>query len=139
MSANPKSAVKEVAIFAIGMGLIVGFGAYYTLTGLERSAPPLWGLARYLAIGIPLTTLSLCNVVAGIILIAKRTSGAVTFCVFSGFAIAAFYFVFMFSAAGGPGVNLITGIMVFLPILLFSRGQGALAELKTPPKDEAGE
>jgi len=115
---------------------MMGVGANYTFTSLERSAPPLWGMARYLAIGLPLAALSVFNVLAGINLIVRRTSGAVTLCVFSGCSISAFYFLFMFAAAGGPGINLISGIMIVLPILMYSRGQGALAELKAPKESE---
>lgn len=129
MSDKPKSVVKEVAVFSIGMGLMLAAAAYFAFTGLESGAPPLWGMPRNMAIGIPVALLAAANLGSGIMLIATRNSTAVTLSVFSGCAISVFYFIFMMSATGTVGINLLTFIMVALPLLMLSRGKSATGEL----------
>ena len=130
MSDKPKSVVKEVAVFSIGMGVLLAAAAYFAFTGLDASAPPLWGMQRNLAIGLPVALLAVANIGSGIMLIVQRNSGAVTLSVFSGCAISLFYFYFMMSTTGTVGINLITFIMLALPLLLLSRGKMATDEIK---------
>jgi hypothetical protein len=125
----PKSIVKEFGIFCIGMGVLLGAAAYFTLTGLNSGAPPLWGMQRNLAIGLPLGALALANAGSGIGLLTTRNKTMVTLSIVSGLAISIFYFFFMVSATGTVGINLLSALFLFLPLILLSRGSAATREL----------
>ena len=49
---------KEIAIFLGVTGFLLGAAAYATFTMLAGKGLPLWGMARNLAIGMPLAILS---------------------------------------------------------------------------------
>lgn len=53
---KPQDLIKEIAIFSIGVGIILGAVAYLTLTNL-KNAPDFCGIQRNLALGIPLDSL----------------------------------------------------------------------------------
>jgi hypothetical protein len=133
----PRSIVKELGIFGIGMGLLLGAGAYFTLTELSQGAPPLWGMQRNLAIGLPLCVLAVANLGSGIGLLVSRTKIMVTLSVMAGLAISVFYFFFMVSATGTVGINLLTVIFLVLPLMLLSRGTAAAKELESAVEEQA--
>ena len=108
-------------MFFIGLGLLLGIGAYFVLSQIGKEAPALWGFPRHLAVGIPVAVLSAAHLLFGVLLAAF---GARIFC-FAG-AVAAtavpiFYFFFMISATGVVPISLISAVTVAIPILVSAR------------------
>lgn len=136
MADKPRTVIKELAVFDIGLGLLAGLGAYFALTQLD-GAPPLYGYERKYAIGLPLLIIALSNVGAGVGLLFSRTALWVYLCAFAGMLPPLFYFGFMCVVVGGPGINLVTIVMAAIPIVLIARFLKALDELRTAVNDSA--
>jgi hypothetical protein len=120
---------RELSIFFIGLGVLLAIAAYFMLaSSAGPTPPPLWGLPRRLAIGVPVAVFAGLHVLCGALLAA---TGLRPFCL--GGAIAstlttAFYFFFMISATGTVGLNLMTIIAVAIPIMVWSRAMGYLQD-----------
>ena len=121
---EPRSRVKlqkEIAIFLGVTGFLLGVAAYATFTMLAGKGLPLWGMARNLAIGMPLAILSAWHFIAAVGL---ATSGKNAFAIFgaiSGTCFTLFYFFFMISATGKFPINLISGAIIAIPLVLWPR------------------
>ena len=127
---------KEITVFLIMIGVLIGAVGYYAFTGLRDNPNPLWGLDRHLAIGVPLLIIGLLHVASGACL--AMTSRAV-FAVLGGLfgtMFALFYFGFMISATGRFPINLISGVVIAVPLVLWSR---VFAFLKASDSGAGGE
>jgi hypothetical protein len=112
---------KELCIFFVGIGVLLAMAAYFSLANLGDNAPPLWGLSRWLAIGVPVAILAVAHLAAGGLL---GMTGSRAFCIFgavSSTALAVFYFVFMFSATGTVPISVISLVIVAIPVVVWSR------------------
>jgi len=112
---------RELCIFFIFLGVLLAIPAYLTLSGISGTPPLLWGVPRHLAIGVPTAILSALHLLAGILLAIVRSR---LFAIVGGVAstlITVFYFVFMFSATGTIPINLISIVVVAIPIVVWSR------------------
>ena len=112
---------KELCVFFIFLGVLLAIPAYLALRGISGNPPPLWGIPRHLAIGVPIAILSALHLVSGILL---AIFGSRFFGIAGGIAstlVTAFFFVFMFSATGAIPINLISIVVVAIPIVVWSR------------------
>jgi hypothetical protein len=120
-----RSPVTEVAVFGVGMGLIVGAGALLALTSL-KSSPDLWGTRRGIAIGVPLAIISACHFFSGVALITTKAKWAVACSIITAFITTGFYFIFEISTIGFFQAKLVSVVAYGLPVLLIIRGRKAL-------------
>lgn len=132
---KPKDPVKEIAIFAIGIGILLGIAAYFTLTGLKR-APDLCGIKRSMAIGIPLAVIAISNAVSGILLLKSRSSWAIALCILSAVLLGGSFFIFELLTVGILGCKLISVIIYAIPLILVLRGSKAIKSLKAKNQEE---
>lgn len=128
--AKEKNPVNEVAIFCIGFGVLIGIGAFFTLTKLGNS-PELWGLQRCIALGVPLAIISVCHLCSGIILIITKSKWAIIAAILSAFLMAVFYFMFEINTIGFLKAKLISVLAYALPILLIIRGKVAISYINS--------
>ncbi len=129
--------VKEVAIFGIGFGLILGMGAYGILVGLKNT-PDIWGMKRNIALGIPLVIISAIHLFSGISLIVTKAKWGVICSIISAFITSALYLGFEISTMGFFRGKLISLIIYSLPILLIIRGRKAFSYIdKTKDKTKS--
>jgi hypothetical protein len=91
--------VSEIAVFGIAFGLILGAGAYFTLTGLE-GAPDLWEMKRSMLLGAPLAVIAVLHVLSGVALLSTKAKWAVVCAIVSAFVTADFYFLLEVSTTG---------------------------------------
>ncbi len=113
--------LKELCIFFTFLGVLLAIPAYFTLSGISGNPPPLWGIPRHLAIGVPTAILSALHLVSGALLAIFRGR---LFGIVGGIAstlITVFFFFFMFSATGTIPINLISMVVVAIPIVVWSR------------------
>ena len=112
---------KELCVFFIALSVLLAIAAYFSLTGINSSAPPLWGVSRHLAIGFPLALLSAMHLLSGALLaVSGRRFFGLAGAVASTLT-TVFFFAFMFSATGTVPINLISIVLFALPILVWSR------------------
>jgi hypothetical protein len=112
---------KELCIFFAGLGLLLAIAAWFMLMDADGNRPPLWGFPRHLAIGVPLAIVAALHLLSGALLALSRAAmfalgGAIVSTLF-----AVFYFVFMISATGTPPINLISLVVIAIPILVWGR------------------
>lgn len=113
--------IKEITVFLIFLGVLIGAAGYYAYTGLQGNPHDLWGYRRYLAIGVPTLVIDLLHFVAGIGLAA---TGGKSYAIFGGVAstaLAVFYYVFMISATGEAPINLVSLVVISIPVLVWAR------------------
>ena len=112
---------NELSVFFIVLGLLLAVLAYFSLSGISDTLPPLWGFPRHLAIGVPIAILSGLHLASGAFLVILRSR---FFCVTGAIAstfITVFYCIFMFSATGTIPINLMSIVIALIPILVWSR------------------
>ena len=127
---------RELSIFFVGLGVLLGFAAYYLLRPVGAS--PLWGLPRHLAIGVPIAILAALHVAAGV---ALAVSGSPAFGIGGAAAstlVTVFYFAWMISALGTVPISLISGVAVGIPILVWQRTNAFLAAARNSPQPPSG-
>jgi len=126
MAKKNNNPVKEITVFMIGIGVLLGVGAYFTLNGF-RAAPDLWGFKRNVAIGVPLAVISFTFLFSGVSLQVTKAKWAVICSILSSFIATAFYFLFEISTIGFLRANLVSIIAYALPVLLIIRGKKAMS------------
>ena len=94
-----KNPIREVSVFGIGFGLLMGYVAYSAFTGI-KDAPDLWGMKRSIAIGSPAAIISVAFLFSGISLIVTKAKWAVISSILSAFIAAGLYFLFEVSTMG---------------------------------------
>jgi hypothetical protein len=125
-----RSVVTEFGVFCLILGAgLAAFGFVLKSTTPPR-APPLWGMDRGVAIGIPIIVIGLLHIAAGAATLWKRSKSAIVAGMIASALIPLFYVGFMISATGNVGVNCIGFVMIAVPIIAFSRGKVALRELR---------
>ena len=118
---TPAKLRKEISIFFIVLGFLLGIGAYYTLTGISGHPPPLWGYPRHLAIGVPLAALAALHFLPGVLLLIIPSR---LLCIAGGVAstlLAVFYVAFIYSATGKFPINLASLLILAIPLVVWSR------------------
>ncbi len=112
---------KELCIFFIGLGVLLAIPAYFALSGISGNPPPLWGLPRHLAIGVPVAILSALHLFSGTLLavLDRRLFGVAG--AISSTLITIFYAVFMYAATGDIPTNLISIVIAAIPFVVWSR------------------
>ncbi len=127
---------RELSIFFVGLGVLLGIAAYYLLRPV--GAPPLWGLPRHLAIGVPIAVLAVLHVAAGIGLAVSGSPAAGIGGAVASTLVTVFYFAWMISALGTVPISLISGVAVGIPILVWQRTGVFLAASKGTPQPPNG-
>ena len=118
---------KELYGFLIGLGVLLAIAAYIAFSVLNDVPRPLWGVARHLAIGVPLAILAALHLISGVLLATLRNR---VFCVIGAISatlLAIFYFVFMFSATGTLPINFLAIVVLAIPILVWARSKKFLS------------
>lgn len=118
---TPEKLRREIAIFFIVLGLLLGALAYFALTGISHHTPPLWGHPRPQAIGVPLAVLAALHLLPGILMLIFPSrllcmAGAV-----ASTLIVVFYVAFMYSATGTFPISLISLVILAIPVVVWSR------------------
>jgi hypothetical protein len=130
MSAKKMSAITECSIFAIGLPLILALIATILGSLMKRPGSPGMDAGRGLIMGIPIGGSAGVLLIFGILLVVTRKAWALVGCVVGGYLIALSYCVVMVILTGTVGVNLITGAMIAVPVLLTIRSGKAFAEIR---------
>ena len=118
---TPNKLRREISIFFIVLGVLLGIAAYYALTGITGHPPPLWGYPRHLAIGVPVAVLAVLHFLPGVLLAIFPSR---LLCIFGGIAstlITVFYVAFMYSATGNFPINLASLVIIAIPVVVWSR------------------
>jgi O-antigen/teichoic acid export membrane protein len=112
---------REITLFLVFLGILLGVIGYFFYTGLKGNPRQLWGLDRNIAFGVPFqlfgTLFLACGMGFGIT--SRKTFAILGGVVVTLFAI--FYFVLMSSATGELAINFMSVVMVAIPILFWSR------------------
>lgn len=124
-----KSAVTEVGIFAIGIGVIVSLAAIAATNGIDAGAPPIFGMPRRMGIGLPIAGSALLNIAAGVMLLKLRSQLAVAACMVAAISVAVVYFAIMIGSGVGVSINVMTLLFVAIPVMVLVRGGKALEEI----------
>lgn len=135
--AKKKCPINEMAAFGIGFGVILAILAYFALTGIEKSAPDLFGVQRNLGFGIPLLVLSAGFLVSGIWLKVAKSKAAVVMMVATGgllllgdLAIEVGLFGTLFA------FRLVSIIIYALPIILAFKAGGVFKRIEEQERAE---
>lgn len=124
--AKEKNPIREVAVFATGIGVIAAVAAYFALTRMD-TAPNLCGMKRGTAIGVPLAIIAAFHVFSGIALLTTKAKWAVVCSIISAFITAGFYFLFEITTIGFFQARLVSLLAYALPVLLIVRGRQAFS------------
>ena len=112
---------KEIIVFLIFLGVLLGGAGYFAFTGLRDNPHQLWGLDRHIAIGLPLLIIAVLHIVSGVCLGITSKKIFAILGALAGTILALFYFAFMISATGEPPINLVSAVVVAIPLMLWSR------------------
>lgn len=112
---------KEITVFLIFMGVLIGIGGYFSFTGLRGNPHPLWGFERHIALGVPMLVLALALIASGVCF--AKTSRKI-FAIAGALATTLFvlgYFALMISVTGAVPINLISVVLVAVVVVVWSR------------------
>lgn len=126
-----KSVITEVGIFSIGIGVLLGIAAFFTITGVRDNAPYFFGMQRKYGIGVPIAVVAVLNFASGVIVLATRSKLAIVLSIVCAVLVALVYFAIMILSGAGIGINLITIVVCLVPILVISRGKIAIKETES--------
>jgi len=128
--AREKNPVKEIAIFAIGIGLLTGVGGTFILSSKGMSnAPELLGIKRNLAIGLPLIIIAITHLFSGISVLVKRKKWTIHCCRASTVLLAILYFIFEVSTVGFFSTVVFAILIYGAPIAVYLKSIAALEEM----------
>lgn len=124
-----RSVVTEFGVFCLILGIgLAALGFVIKLTTPPR-APPLWGMNRGVAIGVPTIVIGLLHAGAGIATLWRRSRMAIAAGMLASVLLPLFFFGMMLSATGTVGPNCVTVLVVAIPIAVVIRGRVAMREL----------
>ncbi|MGF1453412.1 MAG: hypothetical protein ACFB21_15225 [Opitutales bacterium] len=112
---------KEIIVFLVFLGVLIGAAGYFAFTGLRDNPHQLWGLDRHIAIGVPTLIIAVLHIGFGVCLGITSKKIFAILGALAGTILALFYFVFMISATGKPPINLVSAVVVAIPLVLWSR------------------
>jgi len=112
---------KEIIVFLLGLGTMLAIAGTLTFIYLGSDRSTLWGLERRIAIGTPLLLIAAMHIAAGLgLLITSRRSFGIIGAA-AGSVLTLFYFFLMISATGAPPINLMSVVVLLIPIILWQR------------------
>lgn len=132
-SRSPEKLRRELITFHFGIAVIIGTAAILTLVYLSSSAPPLLGLPRKLAFGLPLCVVALIHLLGGVWLVLRVNVTAALLCVVGPVVLGATYIITMSAALGSLPINPLTILLVSLPIFAGLRVVSFFRALPLPP------
>ena len=130
MAKDDGDAVKDVGAYTAALGALYGLVGLAILVLVSKEAQPIAGLPRNLVLGGPLFLVGGISVVAGLRLC--RTRKAI-YCWLSMLLVplpSIAWVLFGVLSDEGPSINIITIIVVALPLLVLTRVFGALDRIR---------
>ena len=125
-----RGAAAEIAIFSIGIGLILLVIGVFVARNINRNAPPLpFGLPRQLTLALLVLFVAVVNIAAGTLALLYRRPVFVRLCTLAAILIALAWPAFTFAALGFPNIDVITVVGIVIAIAVVKHSSTAVAEL----------
>jgi hypothetical protein len=112
---------KEIGGFLLFLGVILTAVGYWAYNALKGNPHDLFGLSRNVALGAPVLLLGILHVLAGVLLfVTSKKMWAIVGAIASTL-MALFYFTFFVAATGKLPLNLISALILIIPIGVWAR------------------
>jgi|SRR5688572_13961668 len=112
---------KEIGGFLLFLGVILTAVGYWSYSALILGNPHLFGFSRNIALGVPMLLLGILHLLAGVLLVVTSKKIWAIVGAIASTLMALFYFTFFVVATGKLPLNLITALIVIVPIGVWAR------------------
>lgn len=130
-ASDSKKLKKEVGSFLLFLGVILTVVGYWSYNALKGNPHDLFGFSRNVALGVPVLLIGILHLLAGILLFATSQKMWAIIGAVASTLMALFYFTFFVAATGKLPLNLVSALIVIIPIGVWVRTRaflGALAQ-----------
>lgn len=112
---------KEIGVFLLFLGVILTAVGFWSYGALKENPHDLFGLPRNVVLGIPTLGLGVLHLLSGVLLLLTSKKIWAIIGATASTLMALFYLTFFVAATGKLPLNLVSALIVFIPIGMWTR------------------